>query len=73
MAIIILNHTLHSTCTLSGEQRPPSLLQLNSMLLPGRGGETVQGEWASPRATRRCERHSRETKSVISREGGERT
>ena len=68
----LLHHTLHSTCTLSGvtEQRPPSLLQLNSVLLPGRGGETVQGEWASPRAARRCERCSRETKSVMSREGG---
>ena len=65
--------TLHSTmsCTLSGvtEQRPASLLQLNSVLLPGRCGETVQGEWASPRAARRCERRCRETKSVMSREG----
>ena len=34
------------------------------------GGETVQGEWASPRAARQCERRSRETKSVMSREGG---
>ena len=59
------HHTLHSTCTLSGatEQRPPSLLQLNSVLLPGRGGEMVQGEWASPHAARRCEQRSRETKS----------
>ena len=59
-------HT-HSTLSVVTEQRPPSLLQL---LLPGRGGETVQGEWASPRAARRCERCSRETKSVMSREGG---
>ena len=61
----------HTHSTLSGvtEQRPPSLLQLNSVLLPGRGGETVQGEWASPQAVRWCEQHSGETKSVMSREG----
>ena len=51
----------HTAQYMSGvtEQRPPSLLQLNSVLLPGRGGETVQGEWASPCAARRCERRSR--------------
>ena len=30
----------------------------------------VQGEWASPCAARRCEQRSRETKSVMSKEGG---
>ena len=37
--------------------------------LPGWGGETVRGEWASPRAARR-HKWCGETKSVMSKEGG---